>query len=280
MALAAVGAAGDILGVARLAGDPQGETAEFALLVRSDHQRRGLGRALMEALIAYARARGYRQLWGAIAAENRRMLDLAGELGFETKTDADDAAMTRATLALASAAAQRQSAACAVASGDDAASPTERPSTIQTAVTPSASGAPATQVTSRANAVAISAPRGRLAPASVRRTRTQRSGVGPEATQSVRPSITCNTVPENASPRAGGAAVQAATADGSSRAGCGAGGQVSGCAAVAAIIAITANCTSSRSLNRPGAGRRGGSPTLQYGNARTRQRRPLAGNSL
>jgi acetyltransferase len=101
MALAAVDAAGDILGVARMAGDPEGETAEFALLVRSDHQRRGLGRALMEALIAYAKERGYREVWGTIAAENKRMLDLAADLGFQRRADPADAALIRATLTLA-----------------------------------------------------------------------------------------------------------------------------------------------------------------------------------
>lgn len=100
MALAAVDGSGDILGVARLAGDPEGEAAEFALLVRTDHQRRGLGRALMEALIAYARDRGYRQLWGTILPENRRMLDLARELGFTRKMDAGEPTLTRATLTL------------------------------------------------------------------------------------------------------------------------------------------------------------------------------------
>ena len=100
MALAAVDAGGDILGVARLAGDPEGETAEFALLVRSDHQRRGLGRALMEALIAYAKGRGYREVWGTILAENKRMLDLAADLGFERRADPADPAQTRATLTL------------------------------------------------------------------------------------------------------------------------------------------------------------------------------------
>src|SRR6185437_11858013 len=48
MALAAADMTGGIVGVARLAGDPEGETAEFALLVRTDHQRRGLGKALMD----------------------------------------------------------------------------------------------------------------------------------------------------------------------------------------------------------------------------------------
>ncbi len=100
MALAAIDARGDVLGVARLAGDPEGETAEFALLVRSDHQRRGLGRALMDRLIGYARQRGYRRLWGSVERRNERMLDLARQLGFAQEPDANDAAAERVSLAL------------------------------------------------------------------------------------------------------------------------------------------------------------------------------------
>ena len=98
MALAAIDAAGDIVGVARLAADPEGETAEFALLVRTDHQQRGLGHGLMDALIAYARRRGLSQLWGSIGRENRRMISLARELGFVLAADPDPA-LERATLA-------------------------------------------------------------------------------------------------------------------------------------------------------------------------------------
>ena len=91
MALLASDPAGDVVGVSRLAGDPEGESAEFALIVRSDHQRRGLGRVLMEAIIDYARRRGYRELWGSIARENRAMLDLARELGFISQAGRDPA---------------------------------------------------------------------------------------------------------------------------------------------------------------------------------------------
>jgi acetyltransferase len=100
MALVAVDSAGAIVGVARLAGDPQGETAEFALMVRSDRQRQGLGHALMEALIGYARGRRYQRLWGSIARENKRMACLAGDLGFALETDEADVSLMRATLAL------------------------------------------------------------------------------------------------------------------------------------------------------------------------------------
>lgn len=73
------------IGVVRLHGDAAGETAEFAVLVRSDRQRQGLGRAMMEAIIAEARARGLKRLAGQILPENDRMLALARRLGFSLR---------------------------------------------------------------------------------------------------------------------------------------------------------------------------------------------------
>jgi acetyltransferase len=103
MALVALDRSGEIAGVARLAGDPEGETAEFALLVRSDHQQRGLGMALLQALVGFARDRGYRELWGSITRENSRMLDLAHRLGFVARADADPLSV-RSSLSLGQAA--------------------------------------------------------------------------------------------------------------------------------------------------------------------------------
>jgi acetyltransferase len=99
MAFAAVDGVGDVLGVSRLAADPDNESAEFALLVRSDRQHRGLGRALMDDLIAYARRRGLGELWGTIERGNDRMLGLAHDLGFKRGRDAD-VTLVRATLRL------------------------------------------------------------------------------------------------------------------------------------------------------------------------------------
>jgi acetyltransferase len=82
MALIAEDAAGDILGAARLDFDPQGETAEYSILVRSDRQKRGLGRRLLTALLDYATGRGVREVWGDVARDNPRMLELASDLGF------------------------------------------------------------------------------------------------------------------------------------------------------------------------------------------------------
>jgi acetyltransferase len=72
----------ELLAVARLAADPDGQRAEFAIVVRSDLHRRGFGRLLMTRLIEYARSRGIVELFGDILAENHAMLALSGELGF------------------------------------------------------------------------------------------------------------------------------------------------------------------------------------------------------
>jgi acetyltransferase len=58
-------------------------TAEFAVLVRSDLKRRGLGRLLMHKLIRYCRERGTQRLCGSVLSDNAPMLQLARELGFQ-----------------------------------------------------------------------------------------------------------------------------------------------------------------------------------------------------
>lgn len=82
MALIALSDA-DIVGVSRIAADPEGDAAEFALLVRSDWHRRGLGTSLMNAILKYARDRGLKQVWGEVEVTNSRMLALATFLGFK-----------------------------------------------------------------------------------------------------------------------------------------------------------------------------------------------------
>ena len=72
----------EIVAVARLVCDPGCGSGEFALAVRSDQHRRGIGRGLMRLLLDYARARGMHEVWGSIEVENDRMLGLAKELGF------------------------------------------------------------------------------------------------------------------------------------------------------------------------------------------------------
>ena len=72
----------EILGVTRAISDPDNIDAEFAVLVRSDLKGLGLGRRLMEKLIAYTRDHGLRRLNGITMPNNRGMVALARKLGF------------------------------------------------------------------------------------------------------------------------------------------------------------------------------------------------------
>ncbi len=69
--------------VGRLSEDSDRIRAEYAILVRSDHQGIGLGYAMMVRLIDYARERGVKEIFGHVLRENRHMLDLCEGLGFE-----------------------------------------------------------------------------------------------------------------------------------------------------------------------------------------------------
>ncbi|WP_374659038.1 GNAT family N-acetyltransferase [Phenylobacterium sp.] len=89
MALVAEDGAGKILAVSRIAGDPQGETAEFALMVRTDRQHHGLGRLMLGEILGYAAASGLREVWGDVARENAPMLATAKSFGFERRTAED-----------------------------------------------------------------------------------------------------------------------------------------------------------------------------------------------
>jgi acetyltransferase len=72
----------ELLGVVRCASDPDNEEAEFAVVVRSDLQRRGLGRVLMERLLDYLRGHGTQRVVGEVLNENTGMRTLVRSLGF------------------------------------------------------------------------------------------------------------------------------------------------------------------------------------------------------
>lgn len=65
----------ELIGVARY--EPAGDDAvEIALVVQDRWQKRGIGTALLGALLAAATARGIRKFRAWVLADNRRMLDL------------------------------------------------------------------------------------------------------------------------------------------------------------------------------------------------------------
>ena len=72
-----------LLGVGRIAADPNFEQAEFALVVASARQRRGYGELLLRHVISYARGRGIKRVIGHVLRENQKMLSLTERLGFE-----------------------------------------------------------------------------------------------------------------------------------------------------------------------------------------------------
>jgi acetyltransferase len=66
------------------------ETAEYAILLRSDLKGRGLGWAMMKLLIEYAKSEGLKYLTGQVLRGNQAMLQMCRDLGFSVKADPDD----------------------------------------------------------------------------------------------------------------------------------------------------------------------------------------------
>jgi acetyltransferase len=92
---------GDLAGIVRYSSDPDRETAEFGVLVRSDLQGHGLGFALMRHLIRTARGERLKSLDGLILAVNQRMQAMCRELGFSITRHETDVTLVRARLDLA-----------------------------------------------------------------------------------------------------------------------------------------------------------------------------------
>jgi RimJ/RimL family protein N-acetyltransferase len=101
MAFVALDEAGsEMLGVVWLYCDSIHETGEYAILLRSDLKGRGLGWALMQLIIEYAKSEGLSRIYGQILQENSVMLKMCRELGFKIKTDAKDRGVCNVSLAL------------------------------------------------------------------------------------------------------------------------------------------------------------------------------------
>lgn len=82
MAFVAIAVDGTMAGVGRISADPDRETAEYGLLVRSDLQGAGIGRAILRLLADFARDDGIGKIEGFVLAGNERMLDMCRHMGF------------------------------------------------------------------------------------------------------------------------------------------------------------------------------------------------------
>ena len=90
----------EMVGMVRIHSDSIYENGEFAILLRSDLKGRGLGWALMQLIIEYARSEGLKRISGQVLQENSVMLNMCRELGFAIKSDPTDHSLCNVTLEL------------------------------------------------------------------------------------------------------------------------------------------------------------------------------------
>jgi acetyltransferase len=93
-------ASNELLGVVRIHSDSIYESGEYAILLRSDLKGRGLGWALMQMIIEYARSEGLKAISGDVLTENTVMLAMCRSLGFEVKSDTTEHDICNVRLAL------------------------------------------------------------------------------------------------------------------------------------------------------------------------------------
>lgn len=93
-------ATNELLGVVRIHSDSIYESGEYAILLRSDLKGRGLGWALMQLIIEYARSEGLKAVSGDVLTENTVMLAMCRSLGFEVKPDPTEHDICNVRLAL------------------------------------------------------------------------------------------------------------------------------------------------------------------------------------
>ncbi|MDX1590147.1 MAG: bifunctional acetate--CoA ligase family protein/GNAT family N-acetyltransferase [Oleiphilaceae bacterium] len=83
----------ETLGTVRVWTDADNQQCEFAVMVRDDQRGEGLGRTLLEKMIAYCRSRGTREMVGTVLPENFPMLHLAERLGFGIHQNPEEGVM-------------------------------------------------------------------------------------------------------------------------------------------------------------------------------------------
>ncbi len=89
-----------IYGAVRISADPDNEKAEYGVMVRSDLKGQGLGYLMMQEIMAYARDRGIKRIYGEVLRENTTMLQMCEELGFDRSFDPEEQGVMRVSIDL------------------------------------------------------------------------------------------------------------------------------------------------------------------------------------
>jgi acetyltransferase len=84
----------EMLGVIGAFLDVEQSSVEFAMIIRSDLKRQGLGKILLGRLVEYCSRRRFRQVIGQVMAVNKPMLGLTASLGFKHIYEPDEEDVT------------------------------------------------------------------------------------------------------------------------------------------------------------------------------------------
>ena len=87
-------------GLVQLSSDPDNENGEYAILLARSMTGKGLGRALMQRIVDYARGRGMKRVFGDVLADNSPMLGLVRSMGFKSRVLPGETGVVRVELAL------------------------------------------------------------------------------------------------------------------------------------------------------------------------------------
>ena len=94
MVLAAFATDGELAAIGEFITSPGADSAEIAFLVADSHHHTGLGTLLLEHLAAHARTRGIRLFIAVVLAQNRPMLQVLANAGFQATRQTEDGEVT------------------------------------------------------------------------------------------------------------------------------------------------------------------------------------------
>lgn len=90
-----------MVGIVHLVMTPDRDSAEVAVMVRSDMKGKGLGYFMMNHIIAYAETQGVGEIQGHVQRNNAAMLSMSRELGFSIARDRVDGTQVQVSRKLA-----------------------------------------------------------------------------------------------------------------------------------------------------------------------------------